>query len=161
MSLFSRGRAWKSLLPILLLCLVACNAFRKETPDSAQAKANESKLQDEPMNVLLRASELDDSAVGYAGIRTPAYDAFSKLYKAGKGTEESRRLMKAASPAGKVYGYLVLRHLAPAEAEAAVKPLENDQTEVLVMNGCIGNHSTIRALVARIRNGERVIHLPR
>jgi hypothetical protein len=69
--------------------------------------------------------------------------------------------MKAASPAGKVYGYLVLRHLAPAEAEAAVKPLENDQTEVLVMNGCIGNHSTIRALVARIRNGERVIHLPR
>ena len=48
----------------------------------------------------------------------------------------------------------------PADADSIVKQMKQDQTEVLVMNGCIISHSTVSELVTRIQKGKNVISLP-
>ena len=114
------------------------------------------------VDLVLKAERLDDAAIGIAGIRTQVYDAFSQLYNAGKtSADNAKHLIASASPAGKIYGYLILRRVSPADADSVVKHMMLDQTEVLVMNGCIISHSSVRVLVNRIQKGETVIQLPK
>ena len=113
------------------------------------------------VDLVVKAERLDDAAIGYAGVRTKVYDAFSQLYKAGKASSDgAKHLIASATPAGKIYGYLILRRVSPADADVVVKRMMQDQTEVLVMNGCIISHSTVSEVVARIEKGENVIRLP-
>ena len=124
--------------------------------------AGEVKDSKSSVEVLLRAERLDDSAVGYAGERTVTYDAFSQLYKAGKAsTDDAKHLIADATPEGRVYGLLILRHIAPADAEMWTKRMLLDRARVTVMNGCLIHHSTVGELVAKIQGGESIISLPR
>lgn len=114
-----------------------------------------------PVDILLKAARLDDSAIGYAAQRTAVYDAFSQLYKANASSlNDAKHLVEAGSPAGKIYGYLILRHISQADAEAAAGQLARNNSILLVLNGCIGSHHTVSDLVARVRKGGTVIFLP-
>ena len=147
-------------IALLLTGLVVCNPNPGCAQNQDQQKTSEVRPP-KPVDVLLKAAELDDSAVGYAGRRTPVYDAFSRLYKANVSSlTDAKHLVEAGSPAGKIYGYLILRHASQADAEAAAKVLAKDNSILEVLNGCIGSHHTVSDLVARIRKGETVIILP-
>jgi hypothetical protein len=113
------------------------------------------------VDLVLKAEQLDDAAIGIAGVRTQVYDAFSQLYKAGKASTDSAKvLIASATPAGRIYGYLIFRRVSPADADSVVKQMMLDQADVEVLNGCIVSHSTVSEIVARIQKGEMVIRLP-
>ena len=152
----------KTLGIILLLAgaIGWCVVQNKDGSRHSGKNSAEDALPD-PVEILLKAERLDDSAVGYAGLRTPAYRAFSQTYRAGKNySGQAKHLVEAGSAAGKIYGYLLLRHIAPSDAESAAWSLEKDTAPVLVMNGCILSHSTVSELIARIQKGDTVILLP-
>ncbi|HWF06747.1 MAG TPA: hypothetical protein VHA06_23865 [Candidatus Angelobacter sp.] len=108
-----------------------------------------------------KAGRIDDSAVGYAGVRTDVYSAFSQIYGAGKGSIDSaKHLIALGTLAGRIYGYLILRHVGSQDADVAAKQLLQDHAMVLVMNGCIGHSDSVSHLVTRIQQGESVIFLP-
>jgi hypothetical protein len=151
------------LKSLLLINLFLCSlALGSQAQNNLHATNTESKIKDTPLQILERAERLDDSAVGYAGERTETYSAFIKLYGAGKpSTDSAKHLIAQGTPAGKVYGYLILRHVAPLEAGDAAKQLLKDQTAVPMMNGCFINSDSVSRLVARIQKGEMIIYLPK
>jgi hypothetical protein len=73
----------------------------------------------------------------------------------------ARRLVDSGSPAGRVYGYLILRHVSPKDAAAVSPRLLQDQAPLEVRNGCIVSDSTVGQVVAQIQKGNYVIQLPK
>jgi hypothetical protein len=143
-------------LPILAFILVLAGSLPQPTHCSAQANDGKSSV-----DVLLTTDCLYDRGVGYAGIRTAAYNAFSQLYKGGTAAvADAKRLVADGTPEGRIYGLLILRHVAPAEAEALTNQLLRQQTPVRVMNGCIVHRQSMGEIVDRIRKGEFIIWLP-
>jgi hypothetical protein len=67
----------------------------------------------------------------------------------------------AATPEGRIYGLLILRHVAPAEAESLTNRMLQDRTPVRVMSGCTVEEHGFRELVDRMRKGEYIIELPK
>jgi hypothetical protein len=152
----------RSLGIILLLAgaIGSCAAQWKDGGRHSGKNSAEDELPN-PVEILLKAERVDDSAVGYAGLRTPAYRAFSQMYRAGKNySGQAKHLVEAGSAAGKIYGYLLLRHISPSDAESAAKSLERNTAQVQVMNGCLLSHSTVSGMIARIQKGDTVILLP-
>lgn len=150
-----------------LRVLLVTNLLSASLVVNSQAQSNshkvkvDGKAKDTPIEILQKADILYDSAVGYAGERTPTYSAFSQLYNAGKTSRGlAKHLIADATPAGKIYGYLILRHLVPYEAEAATRQLLKDQGKLTIMNGCVMSSSSVNELVTRIQKGELVIQLP-
>jgi hypothetical protein len=140
-----------------LIVLVLAGALVGSQPSGA-AQAGDPPS---PTDLLVHANELDDMAVGYAATRTPVYEAFNQLYQAGHSSLiTAKHLVSAGSPAGRIYGYLILRHLAPSEADAVAQKMLGDQAAVVVRNGCVGRSSTVAQLVARIQKGDGIIALP-
>ena len=129
--------------------------------------ATQSGNQKNDLDLLLRAEALDDSAVGEVTgaarvARTARYEAFSQLYLAGNASSSTaKRLVKDASPAGRIYGYLVLLHVSPKDAAAAKSGMLRDHAAVEVRSGCEASKSTVSEIVARIQKGYYVIQLPR
>jgi hypothetical protein len=114
-----------------------------------------------PVDVLLTTDCLCDRGVGYAGIRTAAYNAFSQLYKGGAASvADAKRLLADGTPEGRVYGLLILRHVAPAEAEPLTIQMQHQGTPVRMMNGCIVHKQSMGEIVDLIQKGEFVIWLP-
>jgi hypothetical protein len=152
-----------SVLKTLLLTslLLGSLAIHSQTQNNAHGINAESKVKDTPVQILEKAGRIDDSAVGYAGVRTDVYSAFSQIYGAGKGSIDSaKHLIALGTPAGRIYGYLILRHVGSQDADVAAKQLLQDHAMVLVMNGCIGHSDSVSHLVTRIQKGESVIFLP-
>jgi hypothetical protein len=120
-----------------------------------------------PVDFLLQAEAVDDSAVGEVtrtemAVRTARYEAFSQLYLGGNASRsDAKRLVDSSSPAGRIYGYLILRHVSPKDAAVATQRLLQDHSQVDVRNGCIVSTSTVGELVAHIQRGYYVIHLPK
>ena len=120
-----------------------------------------------PLDLLLRVEAVDDSAVGEVtqaerAVRTARYQAFRQLYLGGNASlGAAKRLVDSASPAGRVYGYLILRRVSPRDAVAATPRLLQDHAQVDVRNGCIVNTSTVGDLVTHIQKGYYVIQLPK
>jgi hypothetical protein len=120
-----------------------------------------------PVDLLVRAEALDDSASGEVtqaerAVRTARYEAFRQLYLGGNvSLSTAKRLVDSASPAGRIYGYLILRRVSPQDAVAAAPRLLLDHAQVDVRNGCIVNTSTVGELVLHIQKGYYVIQLPK
>jgi hypothetical protein len=119
-----------------------------------------------PFDLLLRTEAVDDSAVGEVtqaerAVRMARYEAFRQLYLGGNASlSAAKRLVDSASPAGRIYGYLILRHVSPKDAAAAMPKMLQDQAPVDIRNGCIVNTSTVGELVTHIQKGYYVIQLP-
>jgi hypothetical protein len=142
----------KTILIAMLMTALFAASSSAETPTTDTRS---------PVDLLLRATEVDDAAVGVAATRTREYQAFAQLYKAGKPSADAGKiLVKATSPAARIYGYLTLRHVSPADAATAAPQLLQDQALVKVLSGCKGRESTVADLVARIQKGDNIIGLP-
>jgi hypothetical protein len=114
-----------------------------------------------PVDVLLQARQVDDAAVGFAAKRTQLYAAFAQLY--GQRTlavDGAKRLVRDGTPAGRVYGYIVLHHAAADQAQAYGRTLRDDVSEVTVQSGCVGVTRTVGELVRAVDRGELVIAVP-
>ena len=149
----------KNRLSVLALALAVILLGDPLAPMSAK-EPDEGPRTD--LEVLLQAKRLDDAAIGYAGQRTTEYDAFSRLCKASKTSiEDAKHLVRAGTPAGRVYGILILRRVAPSDAASLVDGMLSDPSPVMVENDCIVSHSTVRELVSRIQKGEQIIFLPK
>jgi hypothetical protein len=146
----------KALLAMLILLF--------GNPPGASTQAGDQK---DRFDLLLRAEALDDSAVGEVtykerAVRTGRYEQFSRLYRAGSTSSgTAKRLVNSASPAGRIYGYLILLHVSPRDAAAVTPGLLRDHAPVDVRNGCIASKSTVAEVVAQIQKGSYVIQLPR
>ena len=117
---------------------------------------------DGPVDVLLRVQRLDDETLGEGAVRSEAYDAFSKLYRAGQPSlGAAKRLVESGTPAAQIYGYLILRHISPPDARTVDQRISGDQTQVTVQNGCEVWQSTVGVLVKRMQKGDAIIELPK
>jgi hypothetical protein len=142
--------------PALKILIVAGLFIASSSFSTAQTKDSDTSVE-----VLRHAHEVDDIAVGAAATRTQVYKAFSELYLAGKKSSESAKdLVETGSPAGRFYGYLILRHVSPHAAEALTPRLLQDRSSVTVFQGCVGSDSTVAQLVERIQKGQIVIAPP-
>ena len=142
--------------PPLLILIVAGQVIGFAPPCAAQAKDPGVAIE-----TLRHATEVDDMKIGVAAQTTAVYKAFSELYFGGKKSSKlANDLIDTGSPAGRFYGYLILKHLSPHQADAVTPRLLKDQSSVLVMQGCVGSDSTVAQLVERIQKGEIVIASP-
>ena len=146
---------------ILAFILVLAGSLQQPTPQQPEHCSGHADDGKSPVDILLTTNCVFDRAVGYAGRRTPAYNAFSQLYKGGTASvSDAKRLLVDGTPEGRIYGLLILRHVAPAEAEAPATQMLQQGTPVWVMNGCIADGYSMGKVVDRIRKGEFVIWLP-
>lgn len=137
-----------------LFCLVALGSVHAG-PSAADGG-------EKPIDVLLRAARLEDSAVGYGAQRTATYAAFAELYAQGSAAQaDAERLIEQGTPAGRVYGYIVLRHVAPASARSHSPALLADGAGVDVQSGCLTETRTVGEIVQALNQGREVIALPR
>lgn len=132
---------------------------------SVQAPVQEPFLIPEPESrearLLFTATSVDDAAVGIAAVRTERYKAFESLWKQGESARSDvDRLVAGATPAGRVYGLLLLENLDPKAAARAADGMKNSTERVSVMQGCLGMEHSLAELAARIVRGGHVIVKP-
>jgi hypothetical protein len=84
--------------------------------------------------------------VGLASRILPATEAYLALSQSDDGARlrpKLDKLLKTATPAGKVYGALLLDRLDPAAGRAAWQRLAKDRSEVTTFSGCIMDKTTL------------------
>jgi len=84
--------------------------------------------------------------VGLAGRVLPATEAYLALANADgdpKLRSKLDKLLKTATPAGKVYGALLLDRLDPAAGRAAWQRLAGDRSELTTFSGCMMGKTTL------------------
>ena len=103
------------------------------------APATQTNVGDEKaLEVLLHAEQVDDAAVGVAGSRSERYDAFAELWNEGDSVRESiDRLIEKGTPAGRIYGLILLRNLDFDAAARTARNLKGVGGEVNVLQGCL------------------------
>jgi hypothetical protein len=114
------------------------------------------------LDTLLRAEMVHDAAVGIAGERSELYSAFAELWNRDVADvrASAERLIADGSPAGKVYGLLLLQKVDPAAAARAADEVGRAAEPVAVMQGCIVMPHELSELATHIVKAEHVIQLP-
>lgn len=141
-----------AILPVLL-ALIIDPGYARLLPQDDRIRA--------AFDLLLKAGEVKDQAVGYAGERTKEYDAFETLWKAGKAAEDyALKLVLDGTPAAQVYGAILLLELDEATARREFQRLKEETIAVMIWSGCIGRQETVGALVRKLEKGEFVIFKP-
>ncbi|MEZ4633211.1 MAG: hypothetical protein R2880_21280 [Deinococcales bacterium] len=117
----------------------------------------------ESLWLLLHARRVEGSAVGYAGVTPPSYVAFRDLwFQEDSLASNAYHLINHGTPAGKIYGLLLLRKY--DAYEAALYILDNlDQPSdkfVAVQSGCRIWFDNFRSLALTVAAHNYVIDLP-
>lgn len=125
------------------------------------ASARASDQSDRALEVLMSAPQVDDAAVGVAGSRSERYEAFAALWREGVSARgRVDQLVRKATPAGRVYGLLLLEHLDHEAATRVARELADSDEQVDVLQGCLMMSYPLSELAGRIANGGHVITLP-
>jgi hypothetical protein len=100
------------------------------------------------LKALAKADTVAFGPVGIAATVLPATQAFDDLVEAGRGDPAGlvprlERLMREASPAGKVYAAEALGRIDPAAGRRAWERLAVDTGEFMTLSGCVGGRSTL------------------
>lgn len=141
----------KLTLAILALLIAVAPCVATQTKDGA----------DKALELLLHAEQVDDAAVGVAGSRSERYAAFAELWNEGEAVRESiDRLIDKGTPAGKIYGLLLLRNLDSDAAARTARDLKGGEGEVNVLQGCLMMKHPFDELAERVASGGHVITLP-
>lgn len=105
--------------------------------------------------ILMRASSLDRSAVGRAGIRTETYKAFERASAAGNSIRpQLETMVQSSTPAGRLYAAILLQRIDRTTGEKALKQLQSDQTQVAYLSGCFVENYKVSELATKILQGE-------
>lgn len=141
----------KLTLAILALLIAVAPCMATQTKDGA----------DKALELLLHAEQVDDAAVGVAGSRSERYDAFVELWNEGDSVRESiDMLIDKGTPAGRIYGLLLLRNLDSDAAARTARDLKGAGGEVNVLQGCLMMKHPFAELAELIASGGHVITLP-
>lgn len=115
------------------LCLLLLVTFSLASPSVAQE--------------LAQVPALHTSAVGYGASQSDIHKSFAAVVARGEaGRDELERCLTSGTPAAKLYGAIGLYKLDPKDGRAALRRLLNDKSEVLFLQGCLGNRLTVKAL---------------
>jgi hypothetical protein len=143
----------------MLKLTFAVMAVLMMTVSSPAAQASD--VSSKALEVLLHAEQVDDAAVGVAGSRSERYDAFADLWNEGDSVRESiDRLIDKGTPAGRIYGLILLRNLDSDAAARAARDLKGVGGEVNVLRGCLMMKHPFADLAELIASGGHVITAP-
>src|SRR5262245_44549339 len=143
----------KALISAILAILITLTGYALVSPQDDKLRA--------AFELLLKADAVKDRAVGYAGITPEEYKAFEALWNAGKAAEAyALKLVSDGTPAGRVYGAILLLKLDEAAARQAFPKLKEEKDTIEIWRGCIIMQETIGALVRQLEQGNPVIITP-
>lgn len=115
---------------------------------------------DESLEKLRTAQVFEGFPVGGMGQKRKIYEAFATVYRAGAsmraGVED---LLAHATPAGRFYAALLLRHLNEQDGRRALEGLRADDAPVETVYDCSPDASTLGELAARALSGAEVIDM--
>lgn len=100
------------------------------------------------LKALAKAGTVAFGPVGIAAKTLPETQAFDELIEAGRDDPAGlvprlEKLVREASPAGKIYAAEALGRIDPAAGRRAWERLAGDQGEFMTMNGCIAGRQTL------------------
>lgn len=107
-----------------------------------------------PHTVVRTAERFTIGPVGYAGQESSAETAFREILSTPDAAKQFETLISSASVSGQLYALLGLKLAKSAQFKKHLKKYESDGTPVETMDGCIVEHTTVKALARKIRKGK-------
>jgi len=105
------------------------------------------------LTALAKAGTVAFGPVGIAATILPETQAYDDLVEAGRADPAGlvprlEKLVREASPAGKIYAAEALGRIDPAAGRRAWEHLAADSGAFMTLNGCIGGRSTLAEYAA-------------
>jgi hypothetical protein len=165
----------QSILLRSLLSLGSCMAFlaltvmpsrsqttaidRQQVPKLSATKAPKPNLPIE-LEILRTAAGLQGRALGAMARPSKLYQAFEQAGQAGPTRPNLERLLREATPAGRIYAAMLLVKLDPKAGRQALDQMRSDQTPLTVAAGCTIMKTTVGAAVDDILQGRSGVFPP-
>jgi hypothetical protein len=102
---------------------------------------------------LSKATRLEGKALGAMARPSNLYQAFEQSLQAVPNRPNLERLLRKATPAGRIYAAMLLVKLDPKAGRQALDQMRSDQTPLTVAAGCTTMKTTIGAAVDDILQG--------
>lgn len=103
--------------------------------------------------ILRTAAGLQGRALGAMARPSKLYQAFEQARQAGPNRPNLERLLREATPAGRIYAAMLLVKLDPKAGRQALDQMRSDQTPLTVAAGCTIMKTTVGAAVDDILQG--------
>ena len=111
-------------------------------------------------DTLMRAQALIQREKGDTNQPSAQWLAFQKHLKfGGTAKPQIQELLDKGTPAGRLYGAILLKQIDPAVAGLALNKMKEDKTPVNYIVGCGVGSTTVGALAGRILKGEELVQL--
>lgn len=114
----------------------------------------------EHIKQLAGARNFADSVKGENGAFHESYALYRKVFDEALGTDVKQLewLRANGSPAGKVYGAVLLYESSKLGLEGAFKPLLGDHSELVYFSGCKGAHTSVQAMAEKFIADRRYLN---
>lgn len=110
------------------------------------------------VEVLERASALVECESGDSNQPSRQWLIFQKILKIGSlGRDSISLLLQKGTPAGRIYGAILLQEIDPAAAEKVLKQMSIQSDKVSYARGCAVETITVGDLAKRILKGEKLV----
>lgn len=117
-------------------------------------------LTDADRETLAKATTVICREAGDTNQPSAPWKAFQKYKKFGsRAASEIQTLLDKATPAGRLYGVILLKQFDPKEASKVLTKMKADTTPVHYMRGCCMIPTRVSELAVRISNGEEIVQL--
>jgi hypothetical protein len=158
---------WRSLFSIgscmAFLALTAMPSRSQTAPINplpqpvAPAKVNSPAY----LETLWTAVGLQGRALGAAARPSQLYQAFNQALQDGaKNRPNIERLLREGTPAGRIYGAMLLAKIDLKAGRQALEQMRSDQTPLMVASGCTTMKTTVGAAVDDILQGRSSVFPP-
>ncbi len=145
----------KTLLITFLLLSFQAASFA-EGPECGSTHLNDSDFE-----AIKNANALVYKERGDSNQASPDWLVFEKFLKFGKlASDHIDRLLKEASPAGKLYAAILLKQLDRNKADQALASMESSKEAVFYFKGCAKSQTSLGELAKRIIKGEELVFIP-
>ncbi|MBP9091732.1 hypothetical protein KBI23_11925 [bacterium] len=121
-------------------------------------RCGSTQLTSAEVEVLERASAVIERESGDSNQPSRQWLIFQKILKFGNvGRDSILLLLQKGTPAGRIYGAILLKEIDPAEAAKVLKRLSSQSGKVSYVRGCAVESTTVGDLAKRILNGEKLV----
>lgn len=117
-------------------------------------------LTDADRATLMKATVVTYREPGDSNQPSALWKAFQKYKKFGvQAKDEIQTLLDKATPAGRIYGVILLRQFDPKGASKVIAKMQSDTTPVIYQHGCAMMSTSVKDLAKRISSGEEIVKL--
>ncbi|MBK9204963.1 MAG: hypothetical protein IPL73_21525 [Candidatus Obscuribacter sp.] len=135
-----------------------CKLKTPVTSGSEQAPTD--KQMAESFDLLSSTNVLEHFQQGDSNQPSRAWQAFQILLKQGtKAKPHIDQMLKAKSPATRLYGVILLKQLDTVKASSYLKSWQSDQSQVVYSQGCAKSQTTVADLAQRLLKGQDLVML--